>query len=315
MRPKTPAPARKARRPAPRAGAAAARAPKVRSLPGLEFSPAELAEAMNRGFEGYIVPVHLSPALFDARFRQVHLDLAASRILVASGKPVGLCLISRRGWSSYVAAAGVAPEYRGAGIARELMQECIREARARGERRMLLEVIAGNEPAVRLYGKLGFVAKRRLVGYVQTAALPEIEAPSGPDPREPLVEIDPLEFARETAREGDDGLPWMLAPETLASLAPPTRAFRMGQDARAMVLEVPGTGLFLRGILVRRTARGRGLGTALLRRLAAAHPGVPLKIPPVVPEDLAAGFFMARRFHLDSIAQLEMELDLRESAP
>ena len=129
--------------------------------------------AMNRGFEGYIVPVHLSPALFDARFRQVHLDLAASRILVASGKPVGLCLISRRGWSSYVAAAGVAPEYRGAGIARELMQECIRESRARGERRMLLEVIAGNEPAVRLYGKLGFVAKRRLVGYVQTAALPE----------------------------------------------------------------------------------------------------------------------------------------------
>ncbi len=315
MRLKTPAAARKARRPAPRAGATAARAPKVRSLPGLEFSPAELAEAMNRGFEGYIVPVHLSPALFDARFRQVHLDLAASRILVASGKPVGLCLISRRGWSSYVAAAGVAPKYRGAGIARELMQECIRESRARGERRMLLEVIDGNEPAVRLYRKLGFVAKRRLVGYAHPGAVAELRKGPGTLPGEPLVEIDPLEFARETTREGDEGLPWMLAPETLASLAPPTRAFRMGPDARALVLEVPGTGHFLRGILVRRTARRRGLGTAMLRRLSAAHPGAPWKIPPVVPADLAGGFFMARGFHLESIAQLEMELDPRESAP
>lgn len=296
------------RRPGSRIGAA--HPARVSFHSGLEFSPAQLAVAMNRGFEGYVVPVDLSPDLFDARFRQVSVDLAASRVPVAAGGPVGLCLISRRGWNSYVAAVGVAPEHRGTGMARELLLECIGESRARGERRMLLEVIDSNERAIRLYQRLGFVVTRRQVGYSHSGDPAALGSGAGKDPGEDLVEIDPLEFARETGREGDADLPWMLSPESLAALAPPTLAFRMGQDARALILPAPGRICSLRGILVRGGARRRGLGTALLRRLMDAHPGRAWKVPQIVPEELAPGFFKNRGFQLDPIAQLEMQLDL-----
>ncbi len=50
----------------------------------------------------------------------------------------------------------VAPPARRRGIARRLVDHALTEGRSQGVRRMLLEVRASNEPALSLYGRVGF---------------------------------------------------------------------------------------------------------------------------------------------------------------
>lgn len=53
----------------------------------------------------------------------------------------------------------VKEELRGRGIARALLLELLRQGEARGTKAFLLEVRAGNAPAIRLYEGLGFERK------------------------------------------------------------------------------------------------------------------------------------------------------------
>lgn len=57
----------------------------------------------------------------------------------------------------------VAPEHRGAGVARALVQAAARAAREAGAVRLDLSTQHGNAPARRLYESLGFVADREFV--------------------------------------------------------------------------------------------------------------------------------------------------------
>jgi ribosomal protein S18 acetylase RimI-like enzyme len=51
----------------------------------------------------------------------------------------------------------VAPRARGQGVGEQLVQRVLDEAARRGKRRVLLEVTSSNEPAYRLYSRMGFV--------------------------------------------------------------------------------------------------------------------------------------------------------------
>ena len=112
--------------------------PEIRTALG--FSTAQLARALNRGFEGYVVPLRVTPAVFDERFRQVGLARDRSLVAVQRGVPVGVQLMAARGWTSYVAAMGVAPALRGSGLARRMMERAIADSRARGARAELTPV-------------------------------------------------------------------------------------------------------------------------------------------------------------------------------
>jgi len=50
-----------------------------------------------------------------------------------------------------------APDRRGLGVGRAVLAHAVRSLRERGEGRILLNVTEGNDPAVRLYSRLGFV--------------------------------------------------------------------------------------------------------------------------------------------------------------
>lgn len=271
----------------------------------LGLSPKDLAAALNRGFRGYVVPVHVQAKGFDARFRALHLDLECSLVPIRRGRPAGVILISRRGWTSYVAAMGVEPAVRGTGVARRLMERVIEEASARGDRTLKLEVIEGNTQAQKFYEKFGFKRMRRLVGYVHDARIPK-RARGGPR----MELVDPLEFARMALREGEADLPWMLHPESLAAAGSPVQAFRIG-PAWALASGSPAGASFLRGIVVEKKHRRKGHGTELLHALIAAGGAMPLRITPVVPEALAPGFFERLGFQRDPLSQIEMELNLQ----
>src|SRR5258706_2027828 len=126
-------------------------APSLAARPVADFTSEEVAIALNRGFEGYFVPLSFTAQAYERRFRSEHLDPYASRVYSHDGSPAGALLIARRGWTSRVAAMGIAPAFRGQGVGRRILEEVIAEARARGDRAMLLEVLVQNSPTLALY--------------------------------------------------------------------------------------------------------------------------------------------------------------------
>ena len=276
----------------------------ISGQPVAECTAAQVADALTRSFEGYVVPVKVSAHGYERRFRQENLDPFASRVYAQDTRPVAVLLVARRGWTSRIAAMAVAPEARGKGFGKQIMQGAIREAVARGDRSVLLEVFEHNAPAVNLYKGLGFDPTRRLVGYHR--------GPGGVafDTADTLSELDPLDFARVAAREGEPGVPWMLAAETLSATVSPARAYHLDHLAYALIGDPGAEMITLTAIVVPRADRRRGWGTRLLQSLYAAFADRTWSIPPIVPEDLAPTFFTRCGWELQDMNQLEMVLDL-----
>ena len=125
-----------------------------------------LAELFGQAFEDYLVPISSDPVALAARIRQEQIDLAASLVVRApNGELAGIALIARRGDTSRLAGMGITAPWRGQKAGQALVSRVVQEASERQDRRMVLEVIEQNTPAVRLYEKSGFVALRRLVGH------------------------------------------------------------------------------------------------------------------------------------------------------
>lgn len=270
-----------------------------------ECTGSEVADALTRSFEGYLVPVNVSVRAYERRFRGEDLDPFASRVYFEGGSPVGVLLIARRGWTSRVAAMEIALEARGRGFGRRIMNEAIRDAEVRGDRSLVLEVFEQNTPALNLYTALGFRTGRRLVGYWQEC---DGGAPESP---EKLSEIDPLDFARIVAREGESDLPWMLAAETYSATTPPARAYHLENHAYALIGDPEGETFILSGLIVPCSDRRNGWGSRVLRALEASFPDhSSWSIPAIVPECLAEPFLTASGWQRQSLTQVEMRLDL-----
>src|SRR5687767_334641 len=183
---------------------------------GLERAAGVLSQA----FEDYFVriPFTLGTLLNAARTDSV--DFTSSRIFVRDGGAVGGALIARRGWTTRLAGMAITPEARRGGVGRTAVQQLLAEAKARGDRLMVLEVIEQNTAAVELYRACGFQTIRRLIGF---AGVPPSDAvvPAG------LSEVDFREVAAAVTRYGLPDLPWQLSAETLAQLTPPNVACRL----------------------------------------------------------------------------------------
>lgn len=266
-----------------------------------EISPAlsvpldRLAEGFAACFAGYVVPISGDVRAFEQRVRTEHVHLTDSLVVVREGRVEALALVARRGDTSRVAAMAIVPGARRTGVGRALVHRLLDEARGRGDRSMLLEVIESNTPAVALYEREGFQVRRRLVGWEGT--LPEHAAP--------LEEIPLSTALAAVLRDGEPGLPWQLAPETLAGLTAPARAFRLGA-AVAVILEAGPQDVMIRSLVVAGDQRRRGEGSRLLRALAARLPGRRWRTQVILPEQLGAAFFAANGLRRQALTQLEM---------
>jgi GNAT superfamily N-acetyltransferase len=227
-------------------------------------------------------------------------DLTISRVLLVDDQPCGIALIARRGWSSRLAAMGIAQEARGKGAGTWFMNTLIDEARQRGEREMVLEVIEQNEAAVRLYQKSGFLAVRRLIGFTRKGA--------GEDKKNDLEEIDLRAMSRLISQHGWSDLPWQLSSESIAQMTPPARAYRNG-PAYLAVSNPAAEHVVIWSLLVEPNARGAGLGTRLLASVTANHAGKTWHVPAVFPEEFAKVFERAG-FEQEKLSQWQMRLSL-----
>lgn len=110
-------------------------------------------------------------------FSPLLLSLLYGYVWIADGQLVGNVSLTRESaqlaiWS--ISNVAVHPDFRGRGIARQLMQAAIQEASRKGARWVILEVQSDNAPARQLYSRLGFqvydtVAELRLAAGEQGA--------------------------------------------------------------------------------------------------------------------------------------------------
>jgi ribosomal protein S18 acetylase RimI-like enzyme len=102
-------------------------------------------------------------------------------IAIQGDEVVGWCDISPMSVSGFTHVGrlgmGVRREWRGRGLGRDLLRDCLSRARSAGIEKVELEVYADNEAAVRLYESFGFVREgvksraRKLDGRYQDSVL------------------------------------------------------------------------------------------------------------------------------------------------
>ncbi len=118
--------------------------------------PTERVALFNAGYEGYVVPFHIEEPQLTFMERCFDVDLDASRVAIRDGAAVGLANLAIRGGEGWIAGVGVVSTSRRTGIGEALMRAVHDEARARGLKRVWLEVIVENTGAFALYEKLGY---------------------------------------------------------------------------------------------------------------------------------------------------------------
>lgn len=268
--------------------------------PASNYPLPDLVRFLNQGFEDYFVPIQFNMIAFLNMLRKDGIDITVSRVLVIDNSPCGIALIARRGWTSRLAAMGIAKESRGRGAGSWFMNELIEEARQRGEHEMVLEVIEQNGPAVKLYQKSGFQTVRRLVGLIRKQAEENLESK--------LEEIDLRVMARLVSQHGCIDLPWQLSSESIAQMNPPARAYRKG-PAYIVISNPEAEHLVIWSLLVEQNKRGQGLGTDMLKGVIAHHPQKAWHVPAVLPEEFGTVFERAG-FVKEELSQWQMKLQL-----
>ncbi|HET6596636.1 MAG TPA: GNAT family N-acetyltransferase [Anaerolineales bacterium] len=270
------------------------------------YASAKLVELLNRGFEGYVIPIHFTTDMFFNMLRKDSIDLAESRVLLANKQECGIALIAPRRslHASRVAAMGIVKEARGKGAGTWLMKQLVDDARARGEREMVLEVIEENDPAIKLYRNYGFENMRRLVGYIRRDHSKDTEEKEESE----LQSVDLYEMGRLISQYGLPDLPWQLSGESISQTKPPLHAFREGQ-AYIALSNPEAEHVVIWSLLVEPEARGHRLSIKLLKRVMALHLGKTWHVPAVFPEELGVVFERAG-FEKEMLSQWQMKLKL-----
>lgn len=141
-----------------------ASSPQNIARPASDYTDDELAQIYSGARVDYIVPMPMN----GKRMRQyinaydVDLDQSVVAINPDDNEPCGVCMLGVRGDRTWITRLGIIPERRRRRSGQFLMDEMIKNSQALGARQIQLEVIVGNEPAHRLFTKLGFEETRRL---------------------------------------------------------------------------------------------------------------------------------------------------------
>jgi ribosomal protein S18 acetylase RimI-like enzyme len=171
-------------------------------MPSTAFRPAEsftsddLSVLFSRAYAGYYLPSRVDAAGFDSMVVEHDIDLSASRVALVRREPIAFALLGVRGDRGWIGGMGVVPEHRGRGTGLAVMNAVLGAARPRKLRRIDLEVLTQNAPAIQIYEALGFQRRRTLDLWVRqsdaTFPLPPSDTVKALDVDECLARFDEL---------------------------------------------------------------------------------------------------------------------------
>jgi GNAT superfamily N-acetyltransferase len=233
------------------------------------------------------------------------VDLGVSFVARLGGKDVGVVFVARRGGFQRIDGVSVLPDARNKGVGAALLDAVRAGARNRGDVKLIAEADERSEAALRLFRSAGFHGWRRLLGWRR-------EQPNvlTRDPSRTVVELPLRHAAWACARHADKDLPWPFAPESIANLSPPYRAFEHDHSAYCIVRSLPDGGMRVRALIVRNEARGRGLGSAVLAGALKALGANRVEVPSWCPEGIFDNFFTRCGFKQDDLKQVEFRLSV-----
>ncbi len=137
----------------------------------------QIAVAINQSFSDYIVPFQLNAEQLQYKIIQEDVNLDLSVGVFDNDALVGLMLHGLRknndNLVAYNAATGVIPTYRGKGLVGKMYDFLVPKLQELQVQKMVLEVIEGNEPAIKAYEKMGYNISRKLVCFSGTANVDE----------------------------------------------------------------------------------------------------------------------------------------------
>lgn len=266
----------------------------------VDFGLEGTADVLARGFSDYFVKVPFTVEKLLGAARSDSVDFSASRIAVADGTAVGAALIARRGWTSRLAGMAIVPEARRQGVGRALVHRVLEDAKNRGDRTMVLEVVEQNEPAVALYEGCGFKKQRRLVGF-------STQSESG-FATAGLAEVDLRAAGEAMTLCGVADLPWQLSGETVAHLTPPNAAFRL-DGAWVATSSLSASEVSIHAVAGVPGAEYVKSASGILYALGAKFPGKRWTMKAVWPEELGE-VFSAVGFTRTPLSQWQMIVSL-----
>lgn len=130
----------------------------LRARPADVYTHDQLADLYNQTRIDYIVPMPMDAKRMADYIRQYDVSLEASTIAFdADDQPTGIIMLGLREKRSWITRLGVLPNQRGNKVGQYLMERSIEMSKRLHVRTVQLEVIQGNQPAYRLFQKLGFV--------------------------------------------------------------------------------------------------------------------------------------------------------------
>ena len=116
----------------------------------------QLTNAYNQTRVDYMVPMPMNVARLAEYIHLYEIDLSQSLVALVNGNIVGLGMLGLREKRSWITRLGVVANQRAQGIGQALMEGLIANSDALEKDTIMLEVIVGNIPALRLFDKLGF---------------------------------------------------------------------------------------------------------------------------------------------------------------
>jgi ribosomal protein S18 acetylase RimI-like enzyme len=136
-----------------------------RGVPTSQYTFDELADIYNQARVDYIVPMPMNGRRMREYVTYYSIDLDASLVAIdkRDSLPNGICMLGVRDDRTWITRLGVIPHRRRRHSGQFLMDALLDYSRKTNKRLIQLEVIKNNEPAHKLFLRLGFEKTRELL--------------------------------------------------------------------------------------------------------------------------------------------------------
>lgn len=125
-------------------------------VPASQYTIEELAGIYNQTRIDYLIPMPMNEERLAEYVHDFDIDLDLSIVALFNGNITGLGMLGVRDDECWVTRLGVLPNNRRLGIGESIVGNMLKISKIRGTKRVILEVINGNEKAWSLFKKFGF---------------------------------------------------------------------------------------------------------------------------------------------------------------